>query len=233
MARQLLSRYSPALTAFAVLVFLAACGLSTSNSSGSGSTGGTGSIGGFAAGIGGAGQTSSAQFLVALQVPGLTPVATSINSSGTLTAATVTTEHYSVNNPMAITGAIDPSGTYFYEAVQPGLWAFTIDRQNGNLTETSVSPYDDTVEFQTQSLSINSANLSMPTPERAMFMPTPFSQEPVTPPIAGRPSQPRHRTTSFPSRPIALPSRRMTNISMLQPAPGMVAYSIDAPPPEH
>jgi 6-phosphogluconolactonase len=152
MARQHLSRYSAALAVFGVAVFLASfflasCGSSSSPSGGTGSGGGSGSVGGFAAGIGGAGQTTSAQFLIATQVPGLNPIATEISSNGTLTTANVTVNHYSVFNPMAITGAIDPSGTYFYEAVHPGLWAFTINRQNGNLTEMSASPYDDTVNF--------------------------------------------------------------------------------------
>lgn len=147
MAHQLLSRYSAALAAFGVAVLLASCGSSSSPSSGPGSVGLTSSVGGFAAGIGGSGQTSSAQFLVAIQVPGLTPIATLINSNGTLTPANVTVNPYSVFNPMAITGAIDPSGTFFYEAVHPGLWAFTMNRQNGNVTEMSTSPYDDSVNF--------------------------------------------------------------------------------------
>jgi 6-phosphogluconolactonase len=147
MSRQLFSRYSAAVAVFGVAVFLASCGSSSSPSSGPGPVGVTSSVGGFAAGIGGSGQTGSAHFLVAIQVPGLTPIATSINSSGTLTAATVTVNPYSVFNPMAITGAIDPTGTFFYEAVHPGLWAFTINRQNGNVTEMSASPYDDSVNF--------------------------------------------------------------------------------------
>jgi 6-phosphogluconolactonase (cycloisomerase 2 family) len=147
MGHQYLSRYSAAVAVFGVAVFLASCGSSSSPSSGQGPVGVTSSVGGFAAGIGGSGQTGSAHFLVAIQVPGLTPIATSINSSGTLTAATVTVNPYSVFNPMAITGAIDPSGTFFYEAVHPGLWAFTINRQNGNVTEISTSPYDDSVNF--------------------------------------------------------------------------------------
>src|SRR5215475_4824533 len=49
--------------------------------------------GGFAAGIGGAGQTSAAHFLIASQVPGSTPFPTVIGSSGTLTAAKATTNN--------------------------------------------------------------------------------------------------------------------------------------------
>ena len=134
----------------AMALWLTNCG-SSSNST-TGSTGGSGSGGGstaaYAAGVGGAGQTSSAKFLYAVQVPGLTPFATTINSGGTLTKATVSVGQYSVFNPMGMMAAIDPTGTYFYQAVEPGLWAFTINRQNGNLTENSASPYDSTVNFE-------------------------------------------------------------------------------------
>lgn len=151
----------------ALPVFLLSCGSSThsmgggsgsgsgtggSGSGGSGSggsgSGGSSSSGGFAAGIGGAGQTSAAHFLIAVQVPGINPFATTINPGGTLTAATATVNTYTVFNPMGMDGAIDPSGSFFYQAGEPGLWAFNINRQNGNLTEMSNSPYDDTVKFE-------------------------------------------------------------------------------------
>jgi 6-phosphogluconolactonase (cycloisomerase 2 family) len=139
-----------AASAFSVLiVFLTACGSSSSGmNSGTGATGsGSPAPGGYAAGVGGAGQSGSAQFLVAIQVPGGVPLAATINSTGMLTLATVTTNHHTEFNPMAINGAIDPTGSFFYEAVWPGIWAFTINRQNGNLTEMSTSPYADTVNF--------------------------------------------------------------------------------------
>jgi|GEM_PF-6402707 len=137
------------IASFAVVsfaAFLVACGSSATMNSG---TGGSGSPapGGYAAGVGGAGQSGTAQFLVAIQVPGGVPLAATINSTGILTAATVTTNQHTEFNPMGINGAIDPTGTFFYEAVWPGIWAFTINRQNGNLTEMSTSPYDDTVNF--------------------------------------------------------------------------------------
>jgi 6-phosphogluconolactonase (cycloisomerase 2 family) len=132
----------------AIASFLSSCGSVSSSSSGGTGGGGGSSLGGFAAGVGGAGQTSSAKFLVAIQVPGGTPFATMIDSTGTLTQATVTmNSNHTEFNPMAMTAAIDPSGTFFYQAVQPGIWAFTIDRQTGNLTEMTASPYDDTVKF--------------------------------------------------------------------------------------
>jgi 6-phosphogluconolactonase (cycloisomerase 2 family) len=86
--------------------------------------------------------------MVVTQVPGLTPQAAAINSDGTLTAATVTVNPYTVFNPMGMVGAIDPTGTFFYEAVEPGIWGFTIDRQTGDLTEMTTSPYDQTVNFE-------------------------------------------------------------------------------------
>jgi 6-phosphogluconolactonase (cycloisomerase 2 family) len=128
------------------------CG-SSSNGSGSnngsgGSSGPGGPTGTFAAGVGGEGQSSAARFLVTTQVPGLTPLPAVVNSDGTLTAASANVGQYSVFNPMGMMGAIDPTGSFFYEAVEPGLWAFTIDRQNGNVSEISTSPYDQTVNFE-------------------------------------------------------------------------------------
>ncbi len=148
MSRRLLL-VSSAMVVLAIATILSSCGSSSSATiSSTGGSGGGSSLGGFAAGIGGAGQTSSAKFLVAIQVPGGTPDATMIDSTGTLTQATVTVNsNHTEFNPMAITGAIDPSGSFFYEAVHPGLWAFTIDRQTGNLTEMATSPYNDSVNF--------------------------------------------------------------------------------------
>jgi 6-phosphogluconolactonase (cycloisomerase 2 family) len=132
----------------AVAAFVISCGNSSSSTSGgTGSGGGSSNLGGYAAGIGGAAQTGSAHYLVAIQVPGVTPFPTMINSNGTLTQAKVTLPAYSVFNPMAMTAAIDPSGSFLYQAARPGLWTFTIDRSTGNLNEMSTSPYDDTVNF--------------------------------------------------------------------------------------
>lgn len=109
---------------------------------------GSPSSGGFAAGIGGAGQTAAAHFLIASQVPGSTPFPTMIGASGTLTAAKVTAANpVGETNPMAIVGAIDPSGSFFYQADWSGLTAFTIDRQTGNLSEMPNSPYESSQQF--------------------------------------------------------------------------------------
>lgn len=124
-------------------VLLAACG--SSSTKGPGGTN-SGSSTAFAAGVGGAGQTGAAKFLIATQV-GFTPIATMVNSSGTLTAAQVSLTTQTIPTSTGTTAAIDPTGSFYYQAGQPGLWAFTINRQNGNLTETSASPYDASVSF--------------------------------------------------------------------------------------
>ncbi len=108
---------------------------------------GTGSTASYAAGVGGAGQTGAAKFLVGVQFVGANPTPTVINSSGTLTMAQSTPNSPNTQSS-ALTAAIDPSGTFFYEAGDPGLFAFTIDRQNGNLTEMSASPYRASVTFE-------------------------------------------------------------------------------------
>ena len=50
-------------------------------------------------------------------------------------------------NPMAIVAAIDPTGSFLYQADWSGLTAFTIDRQTGNVTEMPDSPYENTQKF--------------------------------------------------------------------------------------
>lgn len=133
-----------------VAVFLWACGsASIGSNTGSGGSSSGPSVGGFAAGMGSSGQTGSAHFLIGIQVPGVTPIPTTIGAAGTLTTAAATVSPYTVFNPMAMDAAIDPTGSFFYQAAEPGIWAFTIDRQNGNLTEMSGSPYDPTVKFET------------------------------------------------------------------------------------
>jgi 6-phosphogluconolactonase len=64
-----------------------------------------------------------------------------------LTAAKATTNPVGETNPMAIVAAIDPTGAYLYQADWSGLTAFTIDRQTGNVTEMSPSPYETTQKF--------------------------------------------------------------------------------------
>src|SRR5690242_16324606 len=149
----------------AVAAFFTACATSSHGSSGSGSgsgSGGTGSggsggsggtggsggpaPGGYAAGIGGAGQTSSAGFLTAVQIPGAQPIATRINSNGTLTSASVNFMQVS-GNPMAMDAAIDPTGSFLYEAVRPGLYGFTINRQTGDLTVMPNAPVAPSQDF--------------------------------------------------------------------------------------
>lgn len=136
------------LASVAIACFLASfasCGLSKSTNTGSGKGP---APGGYAAGIGGAGQTGEAHDLVGIQVPGGIPFPTAINANGSLTGAQVTmSKNHSESNPFAMTAAIDPSGSFLYQAVWPGIWTFTIDRQTGNLTEMSTSPYLDTVNI--------------------------------------------------------------------------------------
>ncbi len=87
-------------------------------------------MGNFAAGIGGAAQTNSAQFLIGA-MPGGAPIPTRINSNGTLTPAAANTTSFG-GNPQA--AAIDPSGTFLYVATDRGLYGFTINRQTGDIT---------------------------------------------------------------------------------------------------
>lgn len=144
----------------AITIFSAACGSSSHSSAGSssgpgangtagtsGSSGSSGSSngaasGGFAAGIGGAGQTSAAQFLIATQVPGYSPIPTKINANGTLTSAKLSAPPApnTTNTPMAMNAAIDPSGSFMYEAVSPGIYGYSINRQTGDLTQMANFP---------------------------------------------------------------------------------------------
>src|SRR5205814_6549574 len=121
----------------------------TSGSSGSSGTSSAATSGGFAAGIGGAGQTSSAQFLIATQVPGYSPIPTKINSNGTLTAAKLSAPPApnTVNTTMAMNAAIDPSGNFLYEAVAPGIYGYAINRQTGDLTQIANFPVAPTQNF--------------------------------------------------------------------------------------
>ena len=84
-----------------------------------------------------------------MQVPGNLPIPTKINTNGTLTMAHVNliTPIDPNLNPMAMEAAIDPSGNYFYEAVAPGIWGFTINRQTGDLTEMPNAPFAPSQNF--------------------------------------------------------------------------------------
>jgi 6-phosphogluconolactonase len=168
MCRQAIIKLLGLIVVFTVALFFSACATNShsggfgsgsgSGSGGSGSTGGSGGSGGsggasgpttgnFAAGIGGAGQTTSAHFLTAVQIPGAMPVATKINSNGTLTPTKVNFTQVS-GNPMAMNAAIDPSGSFVYEAVRGGgLWGFTINRQSGDLTVMPNAPVAGSQDF--------------------------------------------------------------------------------------
>jgi 6-phosphogluconolactonase len=91
---------------------------------------------------------NAARFLVGIHVPGVTPYPTTIGASGTLTAAKVTAVNpIGETNPMGVVAAIDPSGSFLYQAGWSGLTAFTIDRQTGNLAEMAASPYESSQKF--------------------------------------------------------------------------------------
>ncbi len=141
-----LSRYSATLASFAAAVLLASCGSSSTSSAGPGGGSGAGSTHAYASGVGGAGQTGAAKFLIATQV-GFTPIATVVNSSGTLAGSQVALTSQPTPTSTTMTAAIDPTGTFYYQVGEPGLWAFTINRQNGNLTELAASPYQGSVSF--------------------------------------------------------------------------------------
>jgi len=143
------------------IIFLNACGSSNPHSTGltssgtSGSSGGSGSgsgtsnsVPGFGEGIGSSGQTSPAKFLYANPLPGGGPFAAMIQSNGTLTAA----QSASANNGDPNTIAIDPSGSFLFQTAQgngapAGLYAYMIDRSNGNLSTAAGSPYLTNISF--------------------------------------------------------------------------------------
>lgn len=129
-------------------------GSSSSSGSGSGGSGSSGGSGGsgtsnsFAAGVGGAGQVSAAKFLFGIQVPGGTPVPAKVDSDGTLTAAHVSqTTGINANNPP--NAAIDPSGTFLYQAAQPGIWGYTINRTTGDIAQMPNTPFASSQNFET------------------------------------------------------------------------------------
>jgi 6-phosphogluconolactonase len=120
-------------------------GSGSSSGSGSGSSSGTPSgnaVPGFGEGTGSSGQTSAAKFLYANPLPGGGPYAAAIQSSGTLTAA----QSVLVNNNDPMTMAIDPSGSFLFQTAigggaPSGIFAYVINRSNGNLSVAAGSPY--------------------------------------------------------------------------------------------
>lgn len=148
----------------ATTLFLSGCGTSSNQSSsasgsGAGSSGGSGSgssgsgsssnaIPGFGEGTGSSGQTGSAKFLYANPLPGGGPFATVIHSNGTLTDA----QSIGVNNNDPNTMAIDPSGSFLFQTAlgnggPGGIYAYTINRSNGDLSIAAGSPYLTGVSF--------------------------------------------------------------------------------------
>jgi hypothetical protein len=192
---------------------------------------GSPSSGGFAAGIGGAGQNSAAHFLIATQVPGSTPFPTVIGSNGTLTAAKATANPVGETNPMGIVGAIDPSGSFLYQADWSGLTAFTIDRQTGNVTEMSTSPYEASPKFDGVAV-ISWASLSMLTAE-GKYSPSAFRPASVSfRPLRAHPSPPQIQANSLPARANEWPSRKMTDSSLsARPVEFSCTPSTQAPVP--
>lgn len=78
--------------------------------------------------------------MTAVQIPGAQPIAAKINVNGTVSLAKVNFTQFS-GNPMAMDAAIDPSGSFVYEAVNGGgIWGFTINRQTGDLTVMPNAP---------------------------------------------------------------------------------------------
>lgn len=140
------------LIALGTAIFLSGCGTSSMHSSGNGSTAGSSGSGsgsppanavpGFGEGTGSSGQTTAAKFLYANPLPGGGPFAAAIQSNGTLTAA----QSASVNNNDPMTMAIDPSGSFLFQTAiggggPSGIFAYVINRSNGNLSVAAGSPY--------------------------------------------------------------------------------------------
>ena len=156
------------LVTLSTAIFLSGCGSnmhssssssgapgSSGSGSGSGSGNGSGSgspssnsVPGFGEGTGSSGQTTAAKFLYANPLPGGSPFAAAIQSNGTLTAA----KSVSVNNNDPMTMAIDPSGSFLFQtalggSAPSGIFAYVINRSNGNLSTAAGSPYLTNVPF--------------------------------------------------------------------------------------
>ena len=164
-----IARFIVVTALFTTAIFLSSCG-STNLHSGTGSGGATGSSGsgsgsgssgsgsssgsgvgtssataapGFGAGIGASGQKSAARFLYANPLPGGGPDPAIINSNGTLQLQA----GGSANNANPMTMAIDPSGSFLFQATagglngsMGGLFVFAINRTNGTLG-TAIGTY--------------------------------------------------------------------------------------------
>src|SRR5262249_37506507 len=156
------------ISAIFTTAFLIGCGNSMQSSSGSASSGssgsGSGSSGsgngsgsgsssnnaapGFGERTGSSGQTTAAKFLYANPLPGGSPYAIVIQSNGTLTGA----QSVSANNNDPMTMAIDPSGSFLFQTAlgggaPSGIFAYVINRSNGNLSTVPGSPYLTNVPF--------------------------------------------------------------------------------------
>src|SRR5207253_174903 len=128
-----------------------------SGGSGGGSGGDSGGGGStpspaFGTGIGASGQNSAPQFLYGTQIPNGTPIPAKVNQqTGVLSADTMTEP-----NPLPNFGAnsaIDPSGNFLYQAARPGLFAYTINRETGALTQIADSPSSSAQSFDTVAVS--------------------------------------------------------------------------------
>jgi len=51
------------------------------------------------------------------------------------------------NNPS--NAAVDPTGTFLYQAAQPGIWGYKIDRSTGNITQIGNTPFASIENFDT------------------------------------------------------------------------------------
>jgi len=128
-----------------------------SGGSGGGSGGDSGGGGStpspaFGTGVGASGQNSAPQFLYGTQIPNGTSIPAKVNQqTGVLSAVTMTEP-----NPLPNFGAnsaIDPSGNFLYQAARPGLFAYTINRETGALTQIADSPFSSAQSFDTVAVS--------------------------------------------------------------------------------
>src|SRR5437016_11028332 len=160
------------LALFTVAVYFSDCGASSMHSSNpapgapggapspSGPGGGSGGSGGggltpspaFGVGLGASGQDSAPHFLYGTQIPNGAPIPAKINQqTGILSAVTITEPNPLPN--FAANSAIDPSGSFLYQATRPGLFAYTINRQTGALTQMANSPFSSSQNFDTVAVS--------------------------------------------------------------------------------
>lgn len=106
----------------------------------------------FGVGLGASGQDSAPHFLYGTQIPNGAPIPAKINQqTGILSAVTITEPNPLPN--FAANSAIDPSGSFLYQATRPGLFAYTINRQTGALTQMANSPFSSSQNFDTVAVS--------------------------------------------------------------------------------